>query len=95
MTKSVYVIAIFAAAISTSAVAKDLKQEKKATAPAVTATQMSDSEMDKVTAGGAEVSTPGPDVTVILPPQGAAAIGATATGNLHAPQAANLVGGDL
>jgi hypothetical protein len=49
--KSVYVIAILAAAISTSAVAKDLRQDKKAAAPAATATQMSDAEMDKVTAG--------------------------------------------
>jgi hypothetical protein len=51
MKKLTYVLAILAAA-STAAVAKDLKQDKKATAaPAVTATQMSDSEMDKVTAG--------------------------------------------
>jgi len=32
-------------------VAKDLKQDQKTTAPAVKATQMSDAEMDKVTAG--------------------------------------------
>jgi hypothetical protein len=52
MRKSVYVLAILAAALSTAAVAaEDLKQDKKATAPAVSATQMSDSEMDKVTAG--------------------------------------------
>jgi hypothetical protein len=43
-------LAILAAA-STATVAKDLKQEKKATAPTVSATQMSDAEMDKVTAG--------------------------------------------
>jgi hypothetical protein len=36
---------------STAAVAKDLKQDKKATAPTVKATVMSESEMDKVTAG--------------------------------------------
>jgi hypothetical protein len=35
MRKSVYVFAILAAAISTSAMAKDLKQDEKATAPAV------------------------------------------------------------
>jgi len=52
MKKSVYVLAILAAAISTSAVAKDLKQDKKATAPTVKATVMNDAEMDKVTAGG-------------------------------------------
>jgi hypothetical protein len=51
MKKIVYALAILAAA-STAAVAKDLKQEKKATAPAVAATQMTDSEMDKVTAAG-------------------------------------------
>ena len=56
------------AAASTAAAAKDLKQDKKATAPTVAATQMSDAEMDRVTAGGAEVSTPGPDVNVLLPP---------------------------
>ena len=53
--------------MSTAAVAKDLKQEKKATAPAVAATQMTDSEMDKVTAGaGGAVPTGGPDSLVTL-----------------------------
>jgi len=42
-------LAVLAAAVSTSAVAKDLKQDRKA--PAVSTTQMSDSEMDRVTAG--------------------------------------------
>jgi hypothetical protein len=51
MKKSVYVLAILAAAVSTAAVAKDLKQDKKATVPTVAATRMSDAEMDKVTAG--------------------------------------------
>jgi hypothetical protein len=50
MKKIVYILAILAAA-STAAMAKDLKQDKKATAPTVSATQMSDSEMDRVTAG--------------------------------------------
>jgi hypothetical protein len=49
MKKLVGVLAILAAAVSTSAVAKDLKQEKKA--PAISATQMTNSEMDRVTAG--------------------------------------------
>jgi hypothetical protein len=49
------VLAILAAA-STAAVAKDLKQDKKATTPAVSATQMTDAEMDKVTAGAAAVA---------------------------------------
>jgi hypothetical protein len=50
MQKLAYVLAILAAA-STAAVAKDLKQDNKATAPTVAAAQMTDSEMDRVTAG--------------------------------------------
>jgi hypothetical protein len=50
MKKLVYVLVILAAA-STAAVAKDLKQGKKAKAPAVSASQMTDAEMDRVTAG--------------------------------------------
>jgi hypothetical protein len=50
------VLAVLAAAVSTSAVAKDLKQKKQA----VSATQMSESEMDRVT-GGLEFYTGGPD----------------------------------
>jgi hypothetical protein len=46
------VLAILAAA-STAALAKDLKQDKKGNAPTVAATQLSDAEMDKVTAGAA------------------------------------------
>jgi hypothetical protein len=46
------VLAILAAA-STVALAKDLKQDRKANVPTVVATQMSDAEMDKVTAGAA------------------------------------------
>ena len=49
MKKSVCVLAVLAVAVSTSAVAKDLKQDRKA--PAVSATQMTDSEMDRVSAG--------------------------------------------
>jgi hypothetical protein len=49
MTKSVFVLVVLAAAVSTSAVAKELKQNKQA--PTVSATQMTNSEMDKVTAG--------------------------------------------
>jgi hypothetical protein len=59
MKKIAYVLAILAAA-STAAVAKDLKQEKKATAPTVAATQMTDAEMDKVTAGVIYIYTPLP-----------------------------------
>ena len=73
--KSVCVLAILAAA-STAAVAKDLKQDQKAPAPTVKAT-MSDAEMDKVTAGAASVSTPGPNVDVSLPDQGLNAFSAT------------------
>jgi hypothetical protein len=50
MKKLIYVLAILAAA-STAAVAKDLKQGNKAKAPAVSASQMTDAEMDRVTAG--------------------------------------------
>ena len=44
-------LAVLAAAVSTSAVAKDLKQDRKA--PTMSATRMNDSEMDRVTAGAA------------------------------------------
>jgi hypothetical protein len=50
MNKIVYLLAILAAT-SSAAVAKDLKQGKKSTAPTVTASQMTDGEMDRVTAG--------------------------------------------
>jgi hypothetical protein len=54
-------LAVLAAAVSTSAVAKDLKQDKKATnVPVVTATQMNDTDMDKVTAGGNAFGQQGP-----------------------------------
>jgi hypothetical protein len=42
------VLAVLAGAVSTSAVAKDLKQNKQA--PAISATQMTDSKLDKVAA---------------------------------------------
>jgi hypothetical protein len=42
------VLAVLAGAVSTSAVAKDLKQNKQA--PAISATQMTDPKMDKVAA---------------------------------------------
>ena len=60
MKVSLCVIAMFAG-VSTAAVAQDLKQDqKKEPAPAVQATVMSDSELDKVTAGslGVSISTP-------------------------------------
>ena len=50
MKVSLCVIAVLAG-VSTAAVAQDLKQAQKAPAPAVKAQVMSDSEMDKVTAG--------------------------------------------
>jgi len=54
--KAMCVLAVLAAAVSTSAVAKDVKQNKQAP----TATQMTNSEMDKVTAGGEGIfSAPG------------------------------------
>jgi hypothetical protein len=54
MTKLTCVLAILAAAVSTSAAAKELKRNKQS--PTVSATQMTDSKMDKVAAstfGGA------------------------------------------
>jgi hypothetical protein len=51
MMKSVSVFAIMMALSMTAAVAKDLKQDQKTAAPAVKAEVMSDSEMDRVTAG--------------------------------------------
>ena len=62
MRKSAYLLAILVVAVSTAAVAKDLKQEKKATAPTVVPTEMSDAEMDKVTAGGSIELGPSADV---------------------------------
>ena len=53
MRELVYAFAIIAAAASTAAVAKDLKQDKKAAVPMVKATVMSDAEMDKISAGSA------------------------------------------
>jgi len=52
MRKSVFVIAVVAAACSSVAFAGEVKQGKKATAPTGSATQMTNSEMDKVTAAG-------------------------------------------
>jgi opacity protein-like surface antigen len=47
MRKSLCILVVLAAAVSTLAVAKDVKQNKQA----VSATQMTNSEMDKVVAG--------------------------------------------
>jgi hypothetical protein len=52
MKKLRYAVAILAAA-STASVAGEIKQDKKAPTPAVSGTQMTDAEMDKVTAGAA------------------------------------------
>ena len=50
--KSIFVAAIIAAACSGVALAGDAKQDQKTTqTPTIKATQMSDAEMDKVTAG--------------------------------------------
>jgi hypothetical protein len=93
MKKLTLVMAILAAA-STVALAKDLQQQKKTTAPTVAATQMNDAEMDKITAGGAEVLNTGPGASIILPAQGFRAVDANAVGNLqsHNGNAANLLG---
>jgi hypothetical protein len=52
MRKSVFVIAVTAAACSSVAFAGEVKKDK-AQVPAVKATTMSDAQMDKVTAGDA------------------------------------------
>jgi hypothetical protein len=84
------------AVFSTAAMAQDIKQDQKAPASAAQATVMSDSEMDKVTAGnGASVSGPGPGVTVTLPIQGSAAIGASAIGLANSGGKAATLGGAL
>ncbi len=67
MRKYLFALTVITAC-SGVAMAAELKQDRKTTpVPAVAATQMSDAEMDKVTAGGALVITPGPGVTVSLP----------------------------
>jgi hypothetical protein len=50
--KSIFFAAVIAAACSGVAMAGELKQDQKTGAPGLKATQMSDFEMDKVTAGG-------------------------------------------
>ena len=88
--KSVYVLAILAAAVSTSAVAKDLKGDKTdvTRAPVAAGKAMSDADMDKVTAGRAYPDAPGPYLNVDLPGQAYRATGAS--NGAQAGQAANL-----
>jgi hypothetical protein len=65
--KTITCVLAILAAVSTAAVAKDLKQDKKATAPTVAATQMSDAEMDRVTAGqGFGVATASEHTSAVL-----------------------------
>jgi hypothetical protein len=86
MQKLTYVLAILAAA-STAAVAKDLKQDNKASsnAPMISAAQMNDAEMDKVTAGqGQGVTTAGEHDANL----GNSSFGlGIAAGHAHSPQA--------
>jgi hypothetical protein len=49
--KSIFIAAIIAAACSGVAMAGELKQDQKAAGPAVKGQVMSDSEMDRITAG--------------------------------------------
>ena len=51
MRKSVFVIAVIAAACSSVAFAGEVKKDNKATASIVKAQTMTDADMDKVTAG--------------------------------------------
>jgi hypothetical protein len=72
MKKLTCVFAILAAA-STATLAGETKQDKKAAVPAVSATQMTDVEMDKVTAGVGYVNFYGPGevyVTIFTNGQG-------------------------
>jgi hypothetical protein len=67
MKKSLLVAALIAAACST-AFAGEVTKQTTAPAPVVKAQTMTDTDMDKVTAGsGAIVSGQGPGVTVDLP----------------------------
>jgi hypothetical protein len=71
--KTITCVLAILAAVSTAAVAKDLKQDKKTAAPTVAATQMTDAEMDKVTAGVAYVTIYNPAqvyVTIVNNGQG-------------------------
>jgi hypothetical protein len=52
MKKSVFVVAVIAAACSSVAFAGEVKQDKKAAAPVVKAQTMSDAQMEQVTAAG-------------------------------------------
>ena len=56
MCKSLVVLAVLAVTAPSLAFAGETQQQSKSTGPAVTATQMSDAEMDKVTAGTAGAS---------------------------------------
>jgi hypothetical protein len=68
--KSIFVATIIAAACSGVAMAGEVKQDQKTTrAPSVTATTMSDAEMDKVTAGIARVPALGFSPQLAIPPQ--------------------------
>ena len=51
MKKSVFVVAVIAAACSSVAFAGEVKKDNKATASIVKAQTMTDADMDKVTAG--------------------------------------------
>ena len=51
--KTVTCLLVVLVGASTAALAKDLKQDQKANAPTLAATQLSDAEMEKVTAGAA------------------------------------------
>jgi hypothetical protein len=52
MKNSVLVAVVITTACSTNTMAGDLTQHQETTVPAVSVTQMSDAEMDNVTAGG-------------------------------------------
>jgi hypothetical protein len=55
MKNSVLVAAVITTACSTNTMAGDLTQHQETTVPAVSVTQMSDAEMDNVTAGAGAI----------------------------------------
>ena len=68
----------FASYASAVEVKKDAKK-----APVVASKAMTDKDMDKVTAAGATVSAPGPDLQVVLPFQASPTAAGSGQGNLN------------
>jgi hypothetical protein len=92
--RSVVLVAALAVGFAGVAGAAEVKKDSKAPASALSSKTMTNSDMDKLTAGAATVLPPGPGLQVTLPAQGGAAAGASATGVLNSGgKAATLSGG--